>query len=223
MPPNDILIRNVPADLRSWLVEEKHRRRTSLREFVLYLIAEASRADGAPAPSLFNSIDAPRQTVISLTPFKFIDLFAGIGGFRIGLPTVGGQCVFTSDWDEKSQKTYQAWYGDRKIHGDINTVKMRDIPDHDVLAAGFPCQPFSIAGVSKKNSLGQAHGFKCASQGKPLPNPVSRYSDRDPWPYQVTTDLVTRESGQVIDTSCLEFLPRSGAWGVNSLHMAFGR
>ncbi len=166
MPPNNILIRDVPDGLRSWLDEEKHRRRLSLKEFVLQLLDEASKSGiEGRAPSLFNVIEAPRPTIVSLMPFRFIDLFAGIGGFRIGLTKVGGQCVFTSEWDANSQKTYQAWYGDHEIHGDINAVKMKDIPEHDVLAAGFPCQPFSIAGVSKKNSLGQAHGFKCERQG----------------------------------------------------------
>ena len=139
MPPNDILIRDVPDSLRSWLEEEKHRRRLSLKEFVLQLLDDASKSGSRDrAPSLFNSIEGPRPTIVSLTPFRFIDLFAGIGGFRIGLTKVGGQCVFTSEWDENSQKTYQAWYGDREIHGDINAVKMKDIPEHNVLAAGFP-------------------------------------------------------------------------------------
>jgi DNA (cytosine-5)-methyltransferase 1 len=97
-------------------------------------------------------------------PFNFIDLFAGIGGFRAALEKLGGRCVFSSEWDRYSQKTYKAWYGDTP-EGDIRKIKPADIPDHDVLAAGFPCQPFSIAGVSKKKSLGQAHGFKCATQG----------------------------------------------------------
>ncbi len=97
-------------------------------------------------------------------PFRFIDLFAGIGGFRVGLQKAGGTCVFTSEWDRWAQKTYHAWHGDMPC-GDINAVKPTDIPDHDVLAAGFPCQPFSIAGVSKKRSLGQADGFRCERQG----------------------------------------------------------
>ncbi len=96
--------------------------------------------------------------------FNFIDLFAGIGGFRIGLERLGGKCVFTSEWDKNSQKTYEAWFGD-KPHGDINQVDPAEIPDHDILAAGFPCQPFSIAGVSKKRSLGQPDGFRCERQG----------------------------------------------------------
>lgn len=97
-------------------------------------------------------------------PFGFIDLFAGIGGMRIGLERLGGRCLFTSEWDKYCQKTYKAWFGD-EVAGDITKISASDIPDHDVLAAGFPCQPFSIAGVSKKNSLGRAHGFKDATQG----------------------------------------------------------
>jgi DNA (cytosine-5)-methyltransferase 1 len=97
-------------------------------------------------------------------PFTFIDLFAGIGGFRSALEKLGGQCVFSCEWDKYSQKTYEAWYGDIP-HGDIRELKAADIPDHNVLAAGFPCQPFSIAGVSKRQSLGMAHGFECANQG----------------------------------------------------------
>jgi DNA (cytosine-5)-methyltransferase 1 len=96
--------------------------------------------------------------------FRFADIFAGIGGFRIALEKLGGKCVFSSEWDRHAQKTYHSWFGNMP-EGDIRKVKPADIPDHDMLAAGFPCQSFSLAGVSKKNSLGQAHGFKCASQG----------------------------------------------------------
>ena len=99
--------------------------------------------------------------------FRFIDLFAGIGGIRRGFEAIGGQCVFTSEWDEYAQKTYRANYPDdaHTIAGDITKVDTINIPEHDVLLAGFPCQPFSIAGVSKKNSLGKAHGFECDTQG----------------------------------------------------------
>ncbi len=98
--------------------------------------------------------------------FNFIDLFAGIGGIRKGFESQGGKCVFTSEWNEYSQKTYSAnFYSDHEINGDITQIDPIEIPDHDVLLAGFPCQPFSIAGVSKKNSLGQAHGFECKTQG----------------------------------------------------------
>ena len=83
-----------------------------------------------------------------LDDLKFIDLFCGIGGFRLGFESAGGQCVFSSDWDRFSQQTYEANFGE-KPHGDIHEVAVEDIPAHDVLCAGFPCQPFSIAGVSK--------------------------------------------------------------------------
>ncbi len=99
--------------------------------------------------------------------FTFIDLFAGIGGLRRGFEAIGGRCVFTSEWDKYSQKTYRANFpnDDHEINGDITKVDVADIPAHDVLLAGFPCQPFSIAGVSKKNALGRAHGFADATQG----------------------------------------------------------
>lgn len=100
--------------------------------------------------------------------FRFIDLFAGIGGLRRAFDSVtgiGGECVFTSEWDEYSQKTYRANYGEEEIAGDIREVSARDVPEHDVLLAGFPCQPFSIAGVSKKNALNRPHGFACEEQG----------------------------------------------------------
>jgi len=97
--------------------------------------------------------------------FTFIDLFAGIGGFRLGFAQAGGRCVFTSEWDKYAQQTYRANFGEEHLHGDIRELDAADIPDHDVLCAGFPCQPFSIAGVSKKNALGRKHGFECNTQG----------------------------------------------------------
>ncbi|MGY2931191.1 DNA (cytosine-5)-methyltransferase 1 [Bradyrhizobium sp. GM6.1] len=100
--------------------------------------------------------------------FRFIDLFAGIGGLRIGFDAIGGQCVFTSEWDKYSQATYRENFGnDHPIAGDIREYSKDPsmIPAHDVLLAGFPCQPFSIAGVSKKNALGRPHGFLCDTQG----------------------------------------------------------
>lgn len=98
--------------------------------------------------------------------FTFIDLFAGIGGIRKGFEASGGRCIYTSEWDLNSQKTYRANFPDgHPIHGDITKIHEAEIPDHDVLLAGFPCQPFSIAGVSKKISLGRAHGFLDETQG----------------------------------------------------------
>jgi len=95
---------------------------------------------------------------------RFIDLFCGIGGFRIGFERAGCQCVFSSDWDKYSQITYKANFGEEP-KGDIHAVAIADIPAHDILCGGFPCQPFSIAGVSKKNSLGRKHGFDDEKQG----------------------------------------------------------
>jgi len=97
--------------------------------------------------------------------FRFIDLFAGIGGMRLGFEAAGGRCVFTSEWNKYSQETYRANFCNEEIAGDITKVGPWEIPDHDVLVAGFPCQPFSLAGVSKKNALGRAHGFADETQG----------------------------------------------------------
>lgn len=117
--------------------------------------------------------------------FRFVDLFAGIGGIRNGFEAIGGQCVFTSEWNKHAVRTYKAnWYCDPHAHHfneDIRDVTLshkagvsdeeaaehirQNIPQHDVLLAGFPCQPFSLAGVSKKNALGRAHGFACDTQG----------------------------------------------------------
>jgi DNA (cytosine-5)-methyltransferase 1 len=94
----------------------------------------------------------PKKTM----PFRFIDLFAGIGGTRLAFEAVGGECVFSSEWDKDAQKTYAANFGETP-HGDITKIKASDIPNFDVLLAGFPCQPFS--------SIGQRQGFKHKTQG----------------------------------------------------------
>ena len=127
----------------------------------------------------------PAATIQKESNFKFIDLFAGIGGIRRGFEEIGGECVFTSEWNKYAVQTYKAnYYNDPKAHtfnSDIREVTLSEthpelddtveayvdhnIPDHDVLLAGFPCQPFSLAGVSKKNALGRAHGFECKTQG----------------------------------------------------------
>ncbi|TBZ06488.1 DNA (cytosine-5-)-methyltransferase [Rhizobium leguminosarum] len=99
--------------------------------------------------------------------FTFIDLFAGIGGLRRGFNAIGGKCTFTCEWDKHSQETYRRNYpsDDHEIFPDIRQLREEDIPLHDVLLAGFPCQPFSLAGVSKKNALNRPHGFACETQG----------------------------------------------------------
>ncbi|MFK3957913.1 DNA (cytosine-5-)-methyltransferase [Pseudalkalibacillus hwajinpoensis] len=95
--------------------------------------------------------------------YKFIDLFAGIGGIRLAFEEYG-ECVFSSEWDNKAKETYKLNFGEEP-EGDITQIDEKDIPDHDILLAGFPCQPFSLAGVSKKNSLGKQHGFLDETQG----------------------------------------------------------
>lgn len=100
--------------------------------------------------------------------FRFIDLFAGIGGIRMGFEAHGGDCVFTSEWNDFSTRTYRENYpggAEHALIGDIVSFPAEDVPSHDVLLGGFPCQPFSIAGVSKKNALGRPHGFECTTQG----------------------------------------------------------
>lgn len=123
-------------------------------------------------PAREAAIKALRLTVEAKRPaekgssFTFVDLFAGIGGLRRAMEGIGGRCVFTSEWDRFAQQTYDANYSDnRPIAGDISKIEADEIPEHDVLVAGFPCQPFSLAGVSKKNSLGRAHGFDDETQG----------------------------------------------------------
>lgn len=96
--------------------------------------------------------------------FTFIDLFAGIGGLRQAFDSSGGKCVYSSEWNKFSQQTYEANFGEVP-HGDITQIDEKEIPDHDILVGGFPCQPFSIAGVSSKNHLGREHGFADKTQG----------------------------------------------------------
>lgn len=138
------------------------------RDFILKLekakhtARSRSKRDGGTGRATEFSQEVSETT--NERKFRFIDLFAGIGGYRIPLEGNGGECVFSSEIDRYSQKTYEAWFGETP-HGDITAIHATDIPDHDILAAGFPCQPFSIAGVSKKISLGRAHGFDCNIQG----------------------------------------------------------
>ncbi len=111
--------------------------------------------------------------------FDFIDLFAGIGGFHRALASTGGRCVFASEWDSWAQQTYAANFG-LTPQGDITQVEPGAIPSHDVLCGGFPCQPFSIAGVSKANALGRRHGFEHATQGTLFFNVAKIISEKRP-------------------------------------------
>ncbi len=123
---------------------------------------------GTTRPRTKTSPPRARKRSVDLT---FVDLFAGIGGIRLAFQNavegLGGtaRCVYTSEWDPYAQQTYRANFGFEDIAGDITKVQPADVRDHDVLLAGFPCQPFSIAGVSKKTSLGREHGFKDPTQG----------------------------------------------------------
>ena len=161
--PKDVLIRDIGSVIDGWLQSTIPPGMTQgeyLRSTIESLIEDERQ------PSLFK-----QQNILlnnsSRLPFKFIDLFAGIGGFRSAMTSLGGECVFSNEWDKYAAKTYRAWYRDEDINiTDINELDIKkEIPDHDILCAGFPCQPFSIAGVSKKNSLGRLHGFSDQKDG----------------------------------------------------------
>ena len=119
-----------------------------------------------------NQMPRERQTrltsvqnnTVSFPVLKFVDLFAGIGGIRLALEKNGGECVFSSEWNKFACQTYEQNFGEAPA-GDIREIRSKEIPDHDLLTAGFPCQPFSISGVSKKGSLGKPHGFDDPTQG----------------------------------------------------------
>jgi DNA (cytosine-5)-methyltransferase 1 len=162
--------------------ELRHRCGMTVEEAAIQLGVDQStvyrwdRGETAPKAGIFKTLELIAEFSPKPVPevssggvsFRFIDLFAGIGGLRIGFQSIGGHCVFTSEWDKNSQLTYQRNFRDNhELHGDIRTFSADPdlIPEHDVLLAGFPCQPFSIAGVSKKNALGRPHGFMCDTQG----------------------------------------------------------
>ena len=150
------------------------------------------RAGAASAP-LFPELEAPEELRVAPTDtpvrFRFVDLFAGIGGIRLGLESAGGECVFTVEFDKWAMKTYSANHVEFDENGelieeaptDIYEVDPAGIPPYHVLAAGFPCQPFSIAGVSKNLSLGRQHGFDHAKSGN-LFNEIVRLIDDAPSP-----------------------------------------
>ncbi|MDR0601932.1 MAG: DNA (cytosine-5-)-methyltransferase [Treponema sp.] len=154
--------------------------------------------------------------------FTFIDLFAGIGGIRKGFELAGGKCVFTSEWDAYARKTYTTNFpSNEPVYGDITQISEKEIPGHDVLLAGFPCQPFSIAGVSKKNALGCPTGFADLTQGtlffdvariikekKPkafvLENVKNLKSHNKGNTFKVITSTLTRELGYTIDYKVID-------------------
>jgi DNA (cytosine-5)-methyltransferase 1 len=139
-------------------------RRLSPEALVEFVLANGGRS--LPSGEGSNGRLTPFHFECSpkVSQLRFIDLFCGIGGFRIAFERAGAKCVFSSDWDKFSRQTYAANFGEVP-HGDINSVPVADIPPFDILCGGFPCQPFSLAGVSKKNSLGRKHGFADERQG----------------------------------------------------------
>lgn len=159
----NILLRNIDEDDIKWL-KENTPDGISQNQFLKNLIRDAKQKESR---YLFLERTKELPKVYGKLPFKFIDLFAGIGGFRSALNSLGGKCVFSNEWDKYACLTYKSWYGDKDVNSsDIRMLNYKDvIPDHDVLCAGFPCQPFSIAGVSKKKSLGRKHGFLDPEQG----------------------------------------------------------
>lgn len=171
----DLVVILSEAGGRDWSITQLNRIRAGKSAAPALSAAEVARLQ-ALLPSRPAHYDNPR--------FQFIDLFAGIGGIRRGFEQIGGQCVFTSEWNKEAVRTYKAnHYSDPARHqfnSDIRLITQpaglpdeqaiyqhidKTIPDHQVLLAGFPCQPFSLAGVSKKNALGRAHGFECEAQG----------------------------------------------------------
>lgn len=161
------------------------------RKAVIHFLQEKIRKSRMPAP------EAPS--------FTFIDLFAGIGGLRRGVEPLGGRCIFTSEWDEYAQKTYRANFAcDHPIQGDITKIEAAEVPKHDVLLAGFPCQPFSIAGVSKKNALNRPHGFRCDSQGTLFFDVARIIEHHQPKAFLLENvkNLVNHDKGKTFEVIC---------------------
>jgi DNA (cytosine-5)-methyltransferase 1 len=135
--------------------------------------------------------------------FTFIDLFAGVGGTRLGFEAAGAECVFTSEWDEAARKTYGANHEiSHPFEGDIRGVAANLVPDHDVLVAGFPCQPFSLAGVSKKTSMGRPHGFLDETQGTLFFEIARVLAEKQPGAFLLENvrNLRSHDGGRTIET-----------------------
>lgn len=153
-----VLVRDLSDADVAWLDENKPAG-WSRNDFLKDLIAR--QRDAGP-----NTV--PADTQGDDQKIRYVDLFAGIGGFRCGMTAAGAKCVFTNEWDKFAQKTYKAWYGSEDFSsGDIREAATQALipKDFEILCGGFPCQPFSLAGVSKKNSLGRLHGFEDEKQG----------------------------------------------------------
>lgn len=150
---------DIPTDKRSGRPRWFFRERTWVSDFI-----QANRLIEGDKVVIRRISNKKYEIIPHLRKRKFIDLFAGIGGTRLAFEKAGCDCVFSSEWDKFAQQTYEANFGE-KPRGDIREITSSEIPDHDILVAGFPCQPFSISGVSKKNALGKPHGFDDPTQG----------------------------------------------------------
>lgn len=161
---------------------------------------------------------------VNFSTFTFIDLFAGIGGMRRAFESAGGKCVFTSEWNTKAAETYLANHGgDHPVAGDITSIPASDIPDHDVLVGGFPCQPFSLAGVSKKNSMGLPHGFSDATQGTLFFDVARIISEKKPKAFLLENvrNLKSHDKGrtfEIIMRTLTEELGYSVSWRIMEGH-----
>lgn len=153
------IITDIPSDKKTGRPRWFFRDRASIRSF--YRSNNLIPGDSIIIRRISNKT---YELVAQKRSLRFIDLFAGIGGTRLAFEKAGCECVFSSEWDKFAQQTYEANFGE-KPKGDIREIGTSEIPDHDILVAGFPCQPFSISGVSKKKALGKPHGFADPTQG----------------------------------------------------------
>lgn len=158
IPRNGVMnIRN-PKQIHIKLEEELHNKLKATSEQKGLSIQDFVKK------TLFTELSYQPALFLEEPKFEFIDLFAGIGGMRLAFESMGGECVFSSEIDKFCKQTYFKNFGEVP-EGDITKIEASEIPDHDILVAGFPCQPFSIAGVSKKRSLGKEDGFLDQTQG----------------------------------------------------------
>lgn len=167
--------------------------------------ADGRIPDPAKVTEIKQHLLPPKPRAANEGAFRFADLFAGIGGMRMAFEKQGGTCVFTSEWDPYARRTYLANFDDGEDHrfeGDITKVESSDVPDHDVLVAGFPCQPFSIAGVSKKNSLGRPHGFLDQTQGTLFFNVAKILEAKRPKAFLLENvkNLASHDGGRTLNT-----------------------
>ena len=191
--------------------------RTGYTERTIYRWEKGEGSPRRAAVELLRSVIMQKRKA-QAAQFRFIDLFAGIGGLRKGFEPVGGQCVYTAEWDKYCRETYRANFDcDHEIAEDITKIEVDDIPDHDLLLAGFPCQPFSIAGVSKKNALNRPHGFRCDAQGT-LFFDVARILDH----HRPKAFLLENVKTFSVTIAAIPSVSSSGLsktiWGIKSMH-----